>query len=191
VTRLTIVTYPEPVVPPALRLQVVRLQDLAWPPAEPSGVAAWHDPLLRPLSVLLLDGDRVVSALDILSAQIGHAGQSFAASGISAMVTDPGARGRGFGRRLAEAARELMAASGADLGIFTCDSELQRFYESAGWGCLPGSVLIGGTPEQPFPSDQSNKVVMASFFSVRARRASPGFAAARIELYPGLIDKLW
>jgi aminoglycoside 2'-N-acetyltransferase I len=188
---VVVVTYPEAAVPPALRRQVIRLQDQAWPPTVPSGLEAWHDPRLRPLSVLLLDGDRVVSALDILSSEIEHAGASYAASGISAMVTDPQERGRGLGRQLAEAARDLMAASGADIGIFTCDRDLRPFYASAGWTWLPGSVLVGGTLEEPFPSDRLDKDVMASFLSPRAQSAAPGFVGVRIGLYPGLIDKLW
>ncbi len=52
-------------------------------------------------------------------------------------------------------------------------------------------MLVGGTPEAPFPSDQWDKVTLASFFSPRAKRAAQQFAGARIELYPGAIDKLW
>jgi GNAT superfamily N-acetyltransferase len=187
-----IVSYPEHAVPPHLRLQVVRLQNLAWPSNGPPDPAPWHDPSLRPLSVMLLtDEGQVVSALDILSKEIVHQGQAYAASGISAMVTDPTVRGHGFGCQLAEAALEIMAANGDDLGIFTCDRELLRVYESAGWSRLPGSILVGGSPEHPFPSDQFDKVTVASFFSARALLAAPQFIGARIELYPGPIDRLW
>ena len=84
-----------------------------------------------------------------------------------------------------------MEARGADLGIFTCDSYLMRFYEGAGWKHLPGTVLIGGTPEEPFPSDQFDKVTLARFFSAKAKDAEADFVGARIELYPGEIDTLW
>jgi GNAT superfamily N-acetyltransferase len=187
-----IASFPEAGVPPELRAQVVRLQDLAWPPSSPSGPEPWHDPALNAVSLLLLDDDdAVLSSLDVLSKPLDHAGQTYAASGISAMVTDPGVRGRGDGRALAIAAREFMAASGADLGVFTCDAELRRFYESAGWRHLTGSVLIGGTREHPFPSDVLGKVVMADFFTPRARAAEAAFVAAAIQLYPGDIDRLW
>ena len=89
------------------------------------------------------------------------------------------------------AAREAIAASGADLGIFTCDRPLGPFYESAGWAVIPGAVLVGGTPEEPFPSDQWDKVTLAAFFSAKARRGAASFAGARIGLYAGRIDKLW
>ena len=133
---------------------------------------------------LVADG-RVLAALDILSKEIEHAGERYAASGLSTVVTDEAVRRRGHGRRLVSAAREAIAASGADLGIFTCDRPLGPFYESAGWTVVPGAVLVGGTPDAPFPSDQWDKVTLAAFFSAKARRGAPSFADSRIGLYPG------
>ncbi len=188
---IRIVSHPEAEVPLDLRRQVVALQEQAWPSDEPGGPEPWHDPALRPLSMMLVEDGRVLAALDILSKEIVHEGQRYAASGISATVTDPVQRGRGYGRTLVGAARERIAADGADLGIFTCDAPLQAFYERAGWRWLPGTVLIGGTPEAPFPSDRFDKVTLASFFSERAREDADTFIGARIVLYPGEIDKLW
>lgn len=167
------------------------LQEQAWPGHQPDAPDLAHDPALRPVSMLLLDGERVVSALDILSKEIEHAGQRFAASGLSTVVTEAAERGKGHGRRLVEAAREAIERSGADLGIFTCDTPLRAFYERAGWELLPGTVLVGGTPESPFPSDRFDKVTMARLFSHRARELAGTFVGARIELYPGEIDRLW
>jgi GNAT superfamily N-acetyltransferase len=106
-------------------------------------------------------------------------------------TTRPSTRGRGHGRRLVTAARDLIAGRGTDLGIFTCDRPLAGFYESAGWQVLPETVLIGGTPDRPFPSDQFDKVTLAAFFTDHARRYAKTFDHARIALYPGDIDKLW
>ena len=85
--------------------------------------------------------------------------------------TDAALQGRGYGRASGGGAR-ADAARGDDLGIFTCDRDLQRFYEGAGGSCSPGTVLIGGTPEDPFPSDVLGKVTLGSFFS--ARRGARG-----------------
>jgi len=188
---MQVVSYPEAEVPAELRRQVVALQRQAWPSGEPLRLDPVHDPALRPLSLLGLAGRRVVCALDILSKQIVHGGGHYEASGLSTVVTDERERGRGFGVALVARAREEIEASGADLGIFTCDIPLQEFYERAGWQLLPGAVLVGGTPAAPFPSDQFGKVTMARFFSERARRRAATFAGARIELYPGEIDLLW
>lgn len=187
---MRLLSFSEPATPADLRAQVVRLQDEAWPPAEPP---VGHDPALRPLSMLLLDGDTVLSALDILFKDIEHAGQRYRAGGLSTVVTSRAVRRHGYGRQLVSAARERMRAMALDLGVFTCDRPLQSFYESAGWQLLAGTVLVGGTPEAPFPSDQPgfDKVTMGCFFSAMALQHQQSFHGARIELYPGLIDKLW
>ena len=190
---MEIVAFPEAEVPLPLRLQQVALQDEAWPPERPSGPEPWHDPALRPVSLLLVEDGRVRAALEILSKELVHAGERYAASGLSAVVTGVAERGKGYGTRLVRAARERIAQSGADLGIFTCDRYLTAFYERAGWQVLPGTVLVGGTPEEPFPSDQDgfDKVTLAAFFSPRARAHAGDFVGCRVELFPGSIDRLW
>lgn len=188
---MRIFSAPEADVPTDLRAQVLALQRQAWPDDEPARIAPTHDPALRPLSLLLVDGDRVVAALDILSKELVHNGERFAASGLSTVVTDERLRGHGHGHRLVAAARETIEASGADLGIFTCDSHLRSFYERAGWDVLPGTVLVGGTPDAPFPSDRFDKVTIGKLFSARALAHGESFVGARVELYPGTIDRLW
>lgn len=195
-------SFPEAVTPPALRTQVRQLQHEAWPPAVPSAgsdadtvhtTELTHDPLLRPLSMLLVEDGTVLAALDVLSKTIVHNGRTYRAGGLSTVVVRRSARGQGHGNHLMAAAHEAMAAGDLDLGLFTCDRPLQGFYESAGWHALPGTALIGGTPHAPFPSDQPHfdKVTMADFFSTKARQTHNNFHHTRIELYPGEIDKLW
>jgi GNAT superfamily N-acetyltransferase len=200
-----IVTFSERETPAELRAQVLALQAQAWPPDTGASAASdagggsgpgagddWHDPELDPVAMLLVDDAGVVLAgLDLLSKEIRHDGRSFKARGLSRVVTGVAYRGRGYGRRLVAHARETIRLSGADLGIFTCDRELQSFYESAGWQLVPGAVLVGGTPDDPFASDLFDKVTMAGFFSAAARRHTESFTGARIALHPGLIDRLW
>ncbi|MEV6318923.1 GNAT family N-acetyltransferase [Streptomyces sp. NPDC051776] len=206
---MEILTFPEAATPPALRAQVLELQEEAWPyegaptlSADLSADRLSHDPALNPRTMLLVDRDSdgagggegtVLAALDILSKEIVHAGRRYAAAGLSTVATRGSHRGRGHGRRLVSAAREEMADGKTDVGLFTCARPLQAFYESAGWQVLPGTVLIGGTPEAPFPSDRPgfDKVTMACFFSEESRRREISFHDARIQLYPGEIDKLW
>jgi GNAT superfamily N-acetyltransferase len=188
---MRILSFPQHAVPPALRAQVEALQDQAWPRSagEPS---TGHDPALQPITMMLVD-DRamVLSSLAVLSKQLSHAGRRFAASGLSAVVTEHSHRGQGHGHRLVSAAREQLAAGSADLGIFSCDRALAGFYRRAGWRVLPGTVLIGGTPDDPLPSDRFDKVVLAELFTDHAREHAASFDHARIELYPGRIDRLW
>jgi len=188
---MRILSFPQHRVPAALRAQIVILQDQAWPRGAGE---AWtdHDPALHPVTLVLVDDRSVVLAsLAILSKVITHDGRRFAASGLSTVVTDRAHRGRGYGHRLVTAARERIAAGGADLGIFSCDQPLAEFYRRAGWRVLPGTVLIGGTAENPYPSDRFDKVVLAELCTDHARAHAAGFEYARIELYPGEIDRLW
>ncbi|MEV7794184.1 GNAT family N-acetyltransferase [Streptomyces sp. NPDC087512] len=193
---MQILSFPEAATPADLRVQVREIQEQAWPsesgPDAPVD-APTHDPALRPLSLLLVDEGAVVAALDILFKEIVHAGRRFSAGGLSTVVTSKQARGRGYGRRLVGAARERMLTQSLDLALFTCDRPLRAFYESAGWRVLPGAVLVGGTPQSPFPSDQPgfDKVTMSDFFSAAGRRARASFHHSRVELYPGEVDKLW
>ncbi|GAA5023072.1 hypothetical protein GCM10025734_79900 [Kitasatospora paranensis] len=87
----------------------------------------------------------------------------------------------------------MRAASRLDLGVFTCDRALRAFYESAGRQHVPGAVLVGGTADAPFASDRPgfDKVVMAAHFTLHGRLTPATFRSARIELHPGVIDRLW
>ncbi|HLJ08175.1 MAG TPA: GNAT family N-acetyltransferase, partial [Acidimicrobiia bacterium] len=165
---MRVLTSPETALSPELRRQVASLEHQAWPSIDPR-LGHLHDPALEPLSMLLVDGDRVVAALAVLSKALAHRGRTYAARGLSTVVTDRSLRRRGHGLALVTAARELIAASRADLGLFTCDPPLQGFYERAGWEELPDAVVVGGTPEAPLASDTLGKVTLAGFFSPQAR----------------------
>lgn len=185
---------PEAQTPSGLRAQVLALQDQAWPPDGPASSGPTHDPALAPLSVLLVDtDDRVVAALDVLAKPLHHAGQVWAARGLSTVVVDRAVRGRGHGLTVVRAAAGVIETSGADLTLFTCDRPLAAFYEGAGYEVLPGTVVVGGTPEDPLRSDAPgfDKVSLAAFHSSRARVGRAAFVGVDIVLHPGGIDRLW
>jgi aminoglycoside 2'-N-acetyltransferase I len=185
-----VLRYAESDLPEELRVQVLKAQIAAW--STTSGEPG-PDPALSPLSLLLVEQGTVLSSLTILSKEIVHGGASYFAGGLSSVVTPPNGRGGGYGHQLVVAAREFMKDSGFDLGLFTCDRPLQRFYEGAGWSTLIASVLIGGTAEDPFPSDGPgfDKVTMGDFMSEYACSNRDSFHSARICVYPGDIARLW
>lgn len=187
---MRVASYRQADVPTRVRNQVQRIEDVAWP-AFAGRVEPGHDPALDPTTVVLQDGEVVLAALSVLTKDLRHADRGYRASGLSSVVTDPGRRGEGLGRRLVMAARDLVRGRGDDLCLFTCDRELVGFYEGCGFTELPGTVLVGGTPEEPFPSDKVDKATMAAFFSRQAQQHAREFTHARVELYPGLRDRLW
>ncbi|MFJ6717419.1 MULTISPECIES: GNAT family N-acetyltransferase [unclassified Streptomyces] len=183
---------PYEVLPAGLAAQVEALEAAAWP-----GAGSGHDPALAPRTVLLREGagqGAVAACLTLLHKEIRLGGATYRAAGLSSVVTRPDLRGRGLGRRLVTAAREVLAADpGVDLALFSCDRELTPFYEAAGFERLPGTVLLGGTPDDPLPSDRPgfDKSVLAAFLTPHAAAARALFTGARVPLYPGTTDRLW
>jgi aminoglycoside 2'-N-acetyltransferase I len=180
--------------PEVLRQQVLLAQEEAWPSADgtvPAGPV--HDPALRPYSMLLVDDEVVLSALDVLFKRIVHAGQEWDAAGLSTVVTPIAHRGRGYGQRLVSYVHDDLTGMGVEVALFTCDRPLAPFYASCGFGVLPGTVLEGGTAAQPFRSDQSgfDKVTLGAFFTPRAQAARDAFVETTVLLHSGEIDKLW
>ena len=54
-------------------------------------------------------------------------------------------------------------------------------------------MLVGGTPDEPFPSDQEgfDEVTMAAFVSAEAKRHAADFEGARVGLCSGTVGRLW
>jgi GNAT superfamily N-acetyltransferase len=146
---------------------------------------------MQPVAMLLQVDGTAVASLFVLTKEIRHAGAPYRASGLRAVVTDPGHRGKGYGLRLVRAAHDLVRDRGDDLMLFTCDPELVPFYEAAGSRVLPGTVVLGGTPEQPVRSDDFGKVTLAALFSEQARSAAASFEQSEIALHPGARETLW
>ncbi|MFJ3923914.1 GNAT family N-acetyltransferase [Streptomyces sp. NPDC090022] len=185
---MRILSFAEADVPAGLAAQVAALEDEAWPGATPG-----HDPALAPRALLLVADDGTVAAsLALLFKEIRHAGRTYRAAGLSAVVTRRALRGRGYGARLVAAARrELRGVPGLDVVLFSCDRPLAGLYESAGFTVLPGTVLVGGTPDDPLATDGPgfDKVVLADFPGAAADPTA--FTATRIPLHPGRVDRLW
>lgn len=83
-------TFPEAETPETLRRQVHQMQAQAWPTNGSSAsvnLDPVHDPVLRPLSMLLVDDGTVLAALDVLFKEIDHTGLHLIAAGLSTVVT--------------------------------------------------------------------------------------------------------
>ncbi|MFB6561040.1 GNAT family N-acetyltransferase [Streptomyces sp. NPDC056400] len=176
--------------PAGLARQVAELEARAWPGSTPG-----HDPALHPRTMLLVDAaGTVTAALSLLYKPVPFADRTYRAAGLSSVVAVPELRGRGLGGRLVAAARaELAADPAVDLALFSCDRPLAAFYGAAGFDVLPGTVLVGGTPEDPLATDDPgfDKVVLAAFFTDDPGRDRAAFTGVRVPLHPGNTDRLW
>ncbi|MBU2713486.1 GNAT family N-acetyltransferase, partial [Zooshikella harenae] len=134
---------------------------------------------------------KIYATLDILCKCFVHQDEIYSASGLSCVATAPSERGKGYGKMLVTSAYQLIKQNNSDIGIFTCDTYLEKFYTGCGWNTLENTHLIGGTPKEPFSSEQFDKVTLISFFSNKAQKNAHTFNNCNIELYPGDIDRLW
>lgn len=187
---MSILSWPQASVPASIEAQVLALSESEWPSDGEPRIPR-HDVRLSPVTMVRLLNDVVVASLSVLTKDIVCAGETYTASGLSAVVTAPSVRGRGYGLELATAAHELIRSSGVDVGIFTCDRGLCDFYSRAGFSVVEGSYLVGGTVEEPLLSSDFAKVLMLSTIRSRAQADRGSFEGARIELYSGVIDRLW
>jgi GNAT superfamily N-acetyltransferase len=160
----------------ALRRAIALLQHRAAPAVVPppgDPVPPEHDPSLDALSFYLLADSRVVSYAAVVHKQIEHGDETFWIAGLSCVATDPDYQGRGFGSRTVGAATRYIEQSMIDLGIFTSDPPLARFYMRAGaWPVAPDVVLIGSHDDGALTSTALQKVVLMRLFSAKAQAAA-------------------
>jgi aminoglycoside 2'-N-acetyltransferase I len=185
--------YPQDDIPLDLKRSVLGLLTSAWPDPRPLEVRLakpLHDPRSEPTVVVLTDGGETRAYLTIPTSTISHAGTEFRASGLSAVVSHPASRGAGYGAHIVVAARELIEASGVDIGIFTCDPPLVAFYARCGWEPMPSTVVVGGTRERPFRADSLDKRTLMAFFTPHAQEHRAAFD--EIDVYLDLREgDLW
>jgi aminoglycoside 2'-N-acetyltransferase I len=187
-----LLAYPQEDLPHHLKAQIIAHFDSEWPSALSAAERLQHplhDPNCHPVTLLIVE-DGVVSYLAIPSTVIHHAGHTYKASGLSGVITHPVYRRHGYGRQLVTAARDLIAAGDADIGVFTCDPPLVAIYTRCGCRAMEHAAIIGGTREKPFPADALGKRTRMGVFSERAKQHHPDFAGA--SLYVDLRDgDLW
>ncbi|WGS45362.1 GNAT family N-acetyltransferase [Burkholderia sp. JSH-S8] len=170
----------------ALRHAFAALQCRVYPEPGSSGTPAdvlLHDPSFDCLSFYIGVAERVVSYAAAARKTIVHAGATLEIAGLSCVMTDPAWQGRGLGLRTVAAATRCMERSNLDIGIFTCDPHLVRFYAQAGkWEVARNVVVIGSRDEGALRSDTLGKVVLMRLFSARAIAAATTLGHATIDL---------
>lgn len=170
----------------ALRHAIALLQhrvapDTVPPPSDPTEPE--HDPMLDAMSFYLVDGRQVVSYAAVVHRQVAHDGTQLRLAGLSCVATDPEYQRRGLGARTVAAATRCIEDSNADIGIFTCDPPLARFYQRAGgWAVTPGIILLGSRHPDALSSAALGKAVLMHLISERARAMAADLHAATIDL---------
>ncbi len=104
-------------------------------------------------------------------------------SGLGNVLTYPSFRGRGYGRRILDAATRYIQTSDADVAALFCDPALEGFYSKSGWETIKGVATLTGAREAPTEYDALR---MMLFVSDRGRAGRGEF-----ETQPLYIEHGW
>jgi GNAT superfamily N-acetyltransferase len=182
---IEIIICPEVKLPDDMLRQTLVALRSEWPGAFTGAKAdriQLNDPALHAMIFSLVVNGQLASHLSVPRKTIAHRGELYKAYGLNGVLTAPAFRGKGYGERIVRTATLFMEQDGADIGLFTCDPPLRRFYERCGWTQLEGASLVGGTRAKPLPSDTLGKITFACFFSARAQARRNDFVGAAIWL---------
>jgi aminoglycoside 2'-N-acetyltransferase I len=189
---ITVEWYAQAECPSSIRNQIIRILKDEWPHTFIENKPEWptESEELHPVSFVLVFHGFVISHGIVLRKIINHCGSNYRAFGLSSVVTAPQFRLRGFGRRIFWYATRYMKGQKADIGIFTCDPHLEKFYNTFGWEIAERTPLVGGTPTKPYPSDALGKTTFIHLFSDKAKKNRERIGSAPIILDLGE-NKLW
>lgn len=146
----------------------------------------WYDSetydidLDEPMTHIVLAKDRsLISYAEVLSKQIELNGISYRCAGLSAMMTFPFFRRRGFGGQVVEAAIAVMRDEvDADVALLWTDPENEAFYARYGWQGLPDMTTLIGDRDQPEIYDE--ELPMMLFFTEKAKQNRSQFGKGQV-----------
>lgn len=109
----------------------------------PSRFFTWARPQW---SVLLWDGDELLSRVGLLVRDVSHNGIPKRIGGIGGVATHPASQGKGYASQaMREAAKRFHEALNVDYALLFCRDQLIPFYGRLGWKPFDGKIFV----EQP------------------------------------------
>ena len=136
--------------PPALNWQAVSFMRVEWPFINGGMLRETYPAELSPVHFALVEDDLLLSYAAAFRMNLQHAGMEYDMACLGNVFTFPGARRRGYGRRVVDEATRHILAGSSDIAALFCDSDLEDFYKQSGWEPIHGSKTMltgGGKPE--------------------------------------------
>ena len=173
-----------------LKSQIIALEETAWPSAPEEEPIYPVQPNTFVTAFVIIKEGKAIGQVAIRKQSFSHKGTSYLAYGISEMVTHPAYQKQGLGTQLLQKVATFIEGQKPDICIFTCRPELIPFYKKGGFWFCEKLFLVGGTPENPFPSQELGLCTMLRLYSKRAIINKAGFAQGEIFLNLG-DGQLW
>ena len=128
--------------------------------------------------MVLVENGILISHAEVVWKNLEHAGETYRAYGLTGVFTYPGHRRQGYGTQIVDAGTEYIVATDADIGIFSCDPSLKRFYARCGWVPMKKVKILIEPEGQPLVVDE---LTMMLFLSEKGKRARPAFESEPVQ----------
>lgn len=120
---------------------------------------------LKPVYFVMADDPALFSHAAAVTRSVECNGQIYACGGLSAVLTYPAFRHRGYASQTVRAATEHLESASLDLALLWTDPDKENFYSRFGWEYHPSvRILVGGTEAKKI----YEAFTMIRFFSARA-----------------------
>lgn len=142
-------------IPEHIRQQIVDFLRVQWPEGfqGKNRLRNWTvNPKHNPIIFTLIEQDILISHVSVVWKHIEHEGETYKIYALSGMLTYPQFRKQGYAMKILNAAKEYMLSQDGD--IIMIHSQLQGFYEKAGFEPMPHIVTLVGDPNNPTKSDE-------------------------------------
>lgn len=181
----TLSIYKQQDFPSAYNWQAIAFMRCEWPSIFQGDIlylSAPYPPEADPIHFVMAEGDSLLSYATVMKKKISHAGRPFTIQAFGNMFTFAPYRKQGYGRKILNAATELIQQSDSDAGILFCDTSLEKYYAAEGWQTTPGPTYVGGPHEQSL----YEPLRMMIFVSDKAKAVQ-----AELETSPVWVDYPW
>jgi GNAT superfamily N-acetyltransferase len=134
-----------------------------------------------PVYFVLAEDPALFSHAAAVTRSVECNGQTYSCGGLSAVLTYPAFRNRGYATQVVQAATEYLSSSLFDVALLWTSPENEHFYGRFGWEHRPTIRTFFGSPTSP---EFYDAFVMIRWLSDRATKNEPDFEAHKVYVGP-------
>jgi GNAT superfamily N-acetyltransferase len=129
---------------------------------------------LAPVYFVVTDGPALFSHAAVVTRSVECNGHTYSCGGLSAVLTYPAFRKRGYGMQVVQAASAHLSAGSFDMALLWTAPDMEHFYGRCGWEHHPGIRTFKGPQASP---EFYDAFTMVRFLSDRSQKSRADFEA--------------
>mgnify|MGYP003581278892 CR=1 FL=1 len=136
---------------------------------------------LSPVYFVMAEDPALFSHAAAVTRSVECNGQTYSCGGLSAVLTYPAFRKRGYASQVVQAATDHLSSSEFDVALLWTSPENERFYSRFGWEHRPAIRTFGGSQTSP---EFYNAFTMIRLLSPRAAKNQADFESRQVYVGP-------